>query len=109
MTDKKPAAKPATKNAKATPAAKPIKAAEPAPKPSPSPKPKAPSVTLGQVVTYHDRMGGGIRDARVSGIVNEEAGVVDLAVFSRSGRGGVRPLANVSRGLGPGCWSAKEA
>jgi hypothetical protein len=62
-------------------------------------------VKVGDVVLYRDKFNGGTQDARISGIVDEEEGVVDLAVFS--GGGGASRREAVPRGPRSGHWMPK--
>lgn len=67
---------------------------------------KAEGVKVGDVVSYRDKFNGSTQDARVSGIVDADEGVVDLAVFSA---GGASRRAAVPRGPRSGHWMPKDA
>ena len=65
------------------------------------------AVKIGDLVSYRDKFNGATQDARVSGIVDEGAGVVDLAVFAGGGTASRREA--VPKGRGAGQWQPKGA
>lgn len=69
--------------------------------------PSTAEVKVGDVVLYRDKFNGSTQDARISGIVDAEAGIVDLAVFA--GSGGASRREAVPRGPRSGHWMPKGA